>query len=192
MKTLTDRKIAEQEQVTYKTQQLAEETRKDLQQARAMADTQARVVDAERSVSIADFAAQAQVKQASGAGQSKTINAEADARVRTISAEAEARAKTINADADAKVVITVGNADAEKARAVGTAEADVIKMKIASMESGNYAAVQIAQALATNHVKIVPDIVAGGGADSGGMINVLLAKMLQGAAEVDGSGSKGK
>ncbi|MGD0630200.1 MAG: SPFH domain-containing protein, partial [Terracidiphilus sp.] len=37
MKTLTDRKIAEQEQVTYKTQQLAEETRKDLQQARAMA-----------------------------------------------------------------------------------------------------------------------------------------------------------
>ena len=30
MKTLTDRKIAEQEQVTYKTQQLAEETRKDL------------------------------------------------------------------------------------------------------------------------------------------------------------------
>jgi uncharacterized membrane protein YqiK len=90
MKTLTDRKIAEQEQVTYKTQQLAEETRKDLQQARAMADTQARVVDAERSVSIADFAAQAQVKQAQGTAQSKTINA----------------------DADAKVVITVGNADA--------------------------------------------------------------------------------
>jgi len=190
MKTLTDRKIAEQEQVTYKTQQLAEETRKDLQQARAMADTQARVVDAERSVSIADFAAQAQVKQATGAGQSKTINAEADARVktinaeaearvRTISAEAEAKAKNINADADAKVVITVGNADAEKARAVGTAEADVIKMKIASMESGNYAAVQIAQALAQNHVKLVPDIVAGGGTDQNGLINVLLAKMIQ-------------
>jgi len=35
----------------------------------------------------------------------------------------------------------------------------VIKMKIASMESGNYAAVQIAQALAQNHVKLVPDIV---------------------------------
>lgn len=184
MKTLTDRKIAEQEQVTYKTQQLAEETRKDLQQARAMADTQARVVDAERSVSIADFAAQAQVKQATGAGQSKTINAEADARVRTISAEADARAKTINAEADAKVVIAVGNADAEKARAVGTAEADVIKMKIASMESGNYAAVQIAQALAENHVKLVPDIVAGGGQnDAGALLNVLLARMLQGDAQ---------
>ena len=180
MKTLTDRKIAEQEQVTYRTQQLAEETRKDLQQARAMADTQARVVDAERSVSIAEFAAQVQVKQATGSGQSKTINAEADARVRTISAEAEARAKTINAEADANVVITVGNADATKALAVGTAEADVIKMKIDSMESGNYALVQVMQALAANKVQLVPQIVAGGGGSQGGtLVDVLLANLLR-------------
>jgi uncharacterized membrane protein YqiK len=171
MKTLTDRKIAEQEQVTYKTQQLAEETRKDLQQAKAMADTQARVVDAERSVSIAEFGAQALVKQATG----------------------EAQSKTINADADAKVITTVGNADAAKTKAVGTAEADVIKMKIASMESGNYAAVQIAQALASNHIKLVPDIMAGGGGgnEQGGLINVLLAKMLMGGNGVSGNGDNG-
>ncbi len=168
MKTLTDRKLAEQEQVTYKTQQLAEETRKELQQAKAMADTQARVVDAERSVSIADFAAQAIVKQASGEAQSKTINAEADG----------------------KVITTVGNAEAAKTKAVGTAEADVIKMKIASMESGNYAAVQIATALASNHIKLVPDIMAGGGGnDQGGLINVLLAKMLTGANGMSDGGS---
>ena len=168
MKTLTDRKLAEQEQVTYKTQQLAEETRKELQQAKAMADTQARVVDAERSVSIAEFAAQAVVKQASGEAQSKTINAEADG----------------------KVITTVGNAEAEKTKAVGTAEADVIKLKISSMESGNYAAVQIAQALASNHIKLVPDIMAGGGGnDQGGLINVLLAKMLTGANGLNGSGN---
>ena len=77
----------------------------------------------------------------------------------------------------------VGNADAEKARAVGTAEADVIKMKIASMESDNYAAVQIATALASNHIKLVPDIQAGGGGDQGSLINVLIAKMLQGGNE---------
>src|SRR5437867_928531 len=55
MKTLTDRKLAEQEKVTYDTQRLAEDTRKELQQARALADTQARVVDAERGVQIAEF-----------------------------------------------------------------------------------------------------------------------------------------
>jgi len=183
MKTLTDRKIAEQEQVTYKTQQLAEETRKDLQQARAMADTQARVVDSERSVSIAEFAAQVQVKQANGFGQSKTINAEADARVRTITAEAEARAKTINADADAKVVIMVGNADAEKTKVVGTAEADVIKLKIDSMESGNYALVQVMQALAANKTQLVPQIVVSGGGNASGqggtLVDVLLANLIR-------------
>jgi len=83
MKTLTDRKIAEQEQVTYKTQQLAEETRKDLQQARAMADTQAKVVDSERSVAIADFAAQASVKRAEGDAKSRIIGAEAEAKSKT-------------------------------------------------------------------------------------------------------------
>jgi hypothetical protein len=171
MKTLTDRKLAEQEQVTYKTQQLAEETRKELQQAKAMADTQARVVDAERSVSIADFAAQAAVKQASG----------------------QAQAKTINAEADATVVKTVGNAEATKTLAIGTAEADVIKLKINSMESGNYAAVQIATALASNHIKLVPDIMAGGGGNDqgGGLINVLLAKMLTGTNGISGNGSGG-
>jgi uncharacterized membrane protein YqiK len=189
MKTLTDRKIAEQEQVTYKTQQLAEEARKDLQQARAMADTQARVVDSERSVSIAEFAAQVQVKQANGFGQSKTINAEADARVRTITAEAEARAKTINADADAKVVIMVGNADAEKTKVVGTAEADVIRLKIDSMESGNYALVQVMQALAQNKTQLVPQILVNGGAEGQGgtLIDVLLANLIRDNMKLGGS-----
>jgi uncharacterized membrane protein YqiK len=180
MKTLTDRKLAEQEQVTYKTQQLAEETRKDLQQATAMADTQARVVDAERSVSIADFAAQAMVKKATGEGQSRTIAAEFEAQARVKQANGEAQSKTLNAEADARVLTTVGNAEAAKTKAVGSAEADVIKLKINSMESGNYAAVQIATALASNHIKLVPDIMAGGGGDQGSLINVLIARMLQG------------
>src|SRR6201999_1164729 len=64
MKTLTDRKIAEQERVTYETQRQAEVVRKELQQARAVAETQAKVVDSERSVAIADFAAQASIKRA--------------------------------------------------------------------------------------------------------------------------------
>jgi hypothetical protein len=52
--------------------------------------------------------------------------------------------------------------------------------------------VQIAQALASNHIKLVPDIMAGGGGnDQGGLINVLLAKMLTGANGVNGMSTNG-
>jgi uncharacterized membrane protein YqiK len=158
MKTLTDRKIAEQERVTYETQRQAQEVRQQLEQATALAATQAKVVDAERQVAIAEFNARASVK----------------------SAEGQSQAKKINADADATVLRTVGDAEAAKTQAVGGAEAEVIKLKIASMESGNYALVQVAQALANAGVKLVPDIVAGGGAMGGGtLVDVLLASVIR-------------
>jgi uncharacterized membrane protein YqiK len=157
MRTLTDRKIAEQERVTYETQREAQTVRQNLQQATALADTQARVVDAERKVTIAAFEAEASVKSAEGAAKSKTINAEADA----------------------KVLRTVGDAEGAKVLAVGNAEATVIKQKVASMEPGNYAVVQVAQMLAAGGIKIVPDVVAGG-ADGlgGGLVNVLLGNLI--------------
>jgi uncharacterized membrane protein YqiK len=169
MKTLTDRKIAEQQEITFGTQQTAEIARKELEQARAIATTQARVVDAERSVQIADFNAQATVKAAEGGAQAKRVNAEADAMV-----------KKVNADADAMVTATVGAAEAGKIRAVGTAEADVIKQKIESMESGNYASIEVARALAASGQRLVPEIVAtGDGAAGGGsLVNVLLAQLV--------------
>ena len=158
MKTLTDRKLAEQERVTYETQRLAQEVKQQLEQATALAATQAKVVDAERQVAIAEFNARASVKFAEGQSQ----------------------AKKINADADATVLRTVGDAEAAKTQAVGGAEAEVIKLKIASMESGNYALVQVAQALANAGVKLVPDIVAGGGSLGGGtLVDVLLASVIR-------------
>jgi regulator of protease activity HflC (stomatin/prohibitin superfamily) len=71
MKTLTDRKLAEQEQITYGTQEQAEMIRKNLAQATAMADTQPGVVTAERSVQIASFTADATVKTAQGQAKAK-------------------------------------------------------------------------------------------------------------------------
>jgi uncharacterized membrane protein YqiK len=166
MKTLTDRKIAEQERVTYETQRQAQAVKQELEQATALAATQAKVVDAERQVSIADFNAKATVK----------------------SAEGQAQAKKINAEADATVLKTVGDAEASKTKAVGGAEAEVIKLKIASMESGNYATVQVAEALAKSGMKLVPDIVAGGGSSTSGgtLVDVLLAGLIR-----DGQQRKG-
>jgi uncharacterized membrane protein YqiK len=171
MKTLTDRKIADQERVTYETQQLTQTQRQKLEQATALAATQAQVVDAERKVAIAEFAAKAAIESAKGQAQSKTINAEADARV----------------------LITVGNAEANKVLAIGRAEAQVIKEKIDSMESSNYAVVQVAEAFAKSGIKLVPDIVVSGGtggADSNsGMINVLMANLLKDSISTQSKGA---
>jgi uncharacterized membrane protein YqiK len=158
MRTLTDRKIAEQERVTYETQRQAQGVRQELEQATALAATQARVVDAERKVTIAAFEANAAVKFAEGSAKSKTINAEADATV----------------------LRTVGEAEGAKILAVGGAEAEVIKQKVSSMEAGNFAVVQVAEALAKGGVKIVPDIVAGGGSDGlgSGLTTVLLGNLI--------------
>ncbi len=138
MKTLTDRKLAEQEQITYGTQEQAEMIRKNLAQARAMADTQPGVVTAERSVQIASFTADATVKTAQG----------------------QAKAKEVNATADAMVLKTVGAAEGEKILAVGTSEAEVIKKKTAAMDPEKYAMVEVARALAGSGFKLVPDIIA--------------------------------
>src|SRR5262245_40720668 len=161
MRTLTDRKLAEQEKVTYDTQRLAEETRKELQQATAMADTQASVVSAQRQVQIQEFQASAAVKTAEG----------------------QASSRKLVADGEAYATRVTGNADAEKTKAVGTAEADVIKLKIASMDSGNYAGIEISKALAASGFKLVPDVVvAGGGSGTDGgnsLVSVLLANLIR-------------
>jgi uncharacterized membrane protein YqiK len=158
MKTLTDRKLAEQERLTFETQRLAQTVRQELEQATALAATQAKVVDAERQVAIAEFNARATVKSAEGSGQAKKINAEADANV----------------------LRTVGDAEAAKTRAVGAADAEVIRLKINSMEAGNYAVVQVAEALAKSGNKLVPDVVAGGSdGKNGTLVDVLLAGLIR-------------
>ncbi len=160
MQTLKDRKIAEQEQITYGTQRQAEEIRKSLQEATALADTQKNVVAAQRSVEVANHTADAAIQTARG----------------------QAEAKKLVATADAMVTETVGAAEAARTLAIGGAEARVIELKVASMSTENYARVEVARALATSGQKLVPDIIAGGngnGNGSGTMVDVLLANVVQ-------------
>lgn len=170
MKTLTDRKLAEQREITYGTQKKAEEMRKDLEQAKSIADTQSKVVDAERTVSINEFKAAAKIKEAEGDKQAKILKGEGEAAYTKIT----------------------GEADASRINAVGKAEADVIELKIDSMEAGNYAAIQVAEALGKSGIKWVPEIVIGGGTNgkgNGTIADVLMANMLNDNLKKSGSAS---
>lgn len=157
MKTLTDRKIAEQEKVTYETQRQAEIVRKELEQAKAQAATQAKVVDSERSVAIAEFAAQAAIKKATG----------------------EATARRTMAEADAAVITMTGDAEARKTQAIGGAEAGVIKQKAEAISADSFVAIEVARSLAGSGQKLVPDIIAGGQGGSSTLVEMLMAGLIK-------------
>ena len=78
MKTLTDRKIAEEEQKTYQTQRMAQEQRQGVEKETAIADMQKEIVKASQSVEIAQRTADATVKKAEGDATSLKLNVNAE------------------------------------------------------------------------------------------------------------------
>jgi uncharacterized membrane protein YqiK len=79
MQTLTERKLAEEQQKTYEVQRLAEAQRQELVRETALADIQKEVVTAEQGVNIAELRASATVKQASGDAAAIRLTGEAKA-----------------------------------------------------------------------------------------------------------------
>jgi uncharacterized membrane protein YqiK len=79
MHTLTDRKIAEEQQKTYEVQRLAQTQRQELVRETAVADIQQEVVKAEQGVSIAELQANARVKQANGEAEAIRVTGQAKA-----------------------------------------------------------------------------------------------------------------
>jgi uncharacterized membrane protein YqiK len=188
MKTLTDRKLAEQEKVTYEMQRNAQIERKEFESAKAGADMQPEVVKSTRQVEINTQMAASKVAASKGEAEAKTINAKADAEVRITIAKADAEAKTVNAKADANATEVNGSAEASKIKAIGLAEAEVTKQKTMAMGTEQYAIVRVAEALASNNIKLVPDILVSGKDGGGnGMIDALIGnemlKKLQKANE---------
>ncbi len=66
MQTLTDRKIAQEQEKTYEVQRVAQVQRQELVRATALAEIQNQVVTAEEGVRIAELEAAAKVKEAEG------------------------------------------------------------------------------------------------------------------------------
>ncbi len=99
MQTLTDRKIAEEQQKTYEVQQEAQTQRQQLVRETALADIQQDLVKAERGVSIAELHANAQIKQATGEAESIRLRASGEAEAIRMTGEARASAYRAGAEA---------------------------------------------------------------------------------------------
>ncbi len=79
MKTLTDRKLAEEQKITYETEKKAQETRQTLEKETAIAEIQKEIVKADQGVLIAERIADASVKKATGDANSVRLQATAEA-----------------------------------------------------------------------------------------------------------------
>jgi uncharacterized membrane protein YqiK len=168
MKTLTDRKIAEEQTVTYDTQRLAQETRQNLEKQTAIADIQKQIVQADQGVQIAERVADAAVKKAAGDASSVKLNAAAEAE----------RVKVI-ADAEARRIALTGNAEAEKILAIGKANAESYQLQVNAMGGDNFTRSKIAEIIGREKVKVMPDIlITGGGDGSNGALSGLLGMKL--------------
>ena len=170
MKTLTDRKIAEEQKVTYDTQRMAQETRQDLEKQTAIADMQRQIVEADQGVQIAERVADSTVKKAEGDAQSVKLNAAAEAE----------RTKLI-AGAEAQRIQMTGSAEAEKILAIGKANAEAYELQVKAMGGDNFTRTKIAETLGREKVKLIPDILitgGSGGGDNNGALSGLLGLRL--------------
>ena len=195
MKTLTDRKIAEEEQKTYQTQRMAQEQRQGMEKETAIADMQKEIVKAQQSVEIAQRTADAAVKKAEGDAKSVKLNVEAEATATKMRAEgeaaatraraaAQAEATKLNAEADAMRISQTGIAEAEKIMAIGKSTAEAYELQVKAMGGDNFTKFKITEEIAKGNIKIIPDILIGGGngaADGSlsGLMGLQLLQMLQ-------------
>lgn len=79
MQTLTERKIAEEQEKTYEVQRVAQVQRQELVRATALAEIQSQVITAEEGVNIAALQAAAKVKHADGEAEAIRLTGQAKA-----------------------------------------------------------------------------------------------------------------
>ncbi|SHL22476.1 Uncharacterized membrane protein YqiK, contains Band7/PHB/SPFH domain [Chitinophaga jiangningensis] len=196
MKTLTDRKIAEEQKVTYDTERLAQETRQKLEKETAIAEIQKEIVKADQGVWIAERIADAAVKKATGDANSVRLQATAESdrmklmaageaeKVRLL-AKAEAERTEWTAKADAEKISLIGRAEAEKILATGQASAESYKLAVEAMGGDNFTQLKVMEAIGEQNIRIMPEILIGGGGDgTNGPISGLLGlKLLEDVAK---------
>lgn len=189
MKTLTDRKLAEEQKVTYETQKQAQETRQGMEKETAIADMQKDIVKAQQSVEIAERTANATVKKLEGdaTGVKLAVGAEAEATKMRAHAEAEATRARAQADSEAiklkaaamaEQIALTGDAEAGKILAVGKSTAEAYELAVKALGGDNFTRYKITEELSKGSVKLIPDVLIGNGGGNGTAMDGLLGLKL--------------
>jgi uncharacterized membrane protein YqiK len=178
MKTLTDRKIAEEQKVTYETQKRAQETRQGMEKETAIADMQKDIVKAQQSVEIAERTANATVKKSEGDATSVKLAASGEAEAIKMRASAEAEATKMRASAQAEQISLTGDAEAGKILAIGKSTAEAYELAVKALGGDNFTRYKITEELSKGQIKLIPDILIGGSGGGGNAIDGLLGLKL--------------
>ncbi len=181
MKTLTDRKLAEEQKITFETQRQAQGTRQALEKETAIAEIQKDIVKADQGVLISERIADAAIKKANGEAESVKLQSNAEAGRLRILAEAEAQKVKWLASAEAERIQLTGDAEAGKTLAIGKSSAEAYRLAVEAMGGNNFTQLKITEAIGKEKIKIIPEILISGNGDStnGGISGLLGLKLLE-------------
>lgn len=182
-RTVTDRQIAEQEKITFATQKQAQEERRQLTNAKAQADMQPKVVEAERGVEISKNLANAEIEKSTGDARAVEIRAEGAAKATRLKAGADAEATKVNAVADAEAIEKKGLAEALVILEQGKSNAESYNLQVKAMGQEVFGQIQVVERIASNKLKLIPDVYVGGGSsdkEQGGLMSLALLQFLSG------------
>jgi regulator of protease activity HflC (stomatin/prohibitin superfamily) len=179
-KTVTDRQIAEQERKTFATQKEAQDERRNLENAKAQANMQPKVVESERNVEIQKNLAEGRIKEAEGSKQAAILMAEGQATAVKLEAGGKAEATKVNASADSEAITKVGGAEAAIILAKGTSTAEAYKLEVAAMGRDVFGQIRVIDKISSSNLKLIPEnlVMGGGGGEGNGMVNGLFGIAL--------------
>ncbi|HEX2616144.1 MAG TPA: flotillin family protein, partial [Flavobacteriales bacterium] len=167
----------------------------------AIADMQKDIVKAQQSVEIAERTASATVKKSEGDANSVklAVGAEAEAtKLRAFAeaeatrarAQAESEAIKLKAGAQAEQITLTGDAEAGKILAVGKSTAEAYELAVKALGGENFTRYKITEELSKGHIKLIPDVLIGGGANGhgsaiDGLLGLKLMEMIDPKKKLD-------
>lgn len=145
----------------YDSKQEAEQRRIEFEKTKTEADAQVSIITAEAGIKVAQHEARQVEERARGDAN----------RIRMI------------AEAEAMQTQQIGDAEASIIRAKGEAQAKAYRDQVDALTAQGVTTVEVMKSISSAGLKITPDIQVsgspGGGADQGGLVQVLLAQMVR-------------